>query len=44
MKEFFIAGLLWGLSTFLFRYAYKTGKQRVELENAINQILNEGKK
>jgi hypothetical protein len=44
MKEFFIAGLLWALSVHLFRYAYKSGKQRVELDQAIQQILNEGKK
>ncbi len=44
MKEWFIAGLLWVISAHLFRYAYKTGKQRVELDAAINQILNEGKK
>ena len=44
MKELFLAGLLWALSFYLFRYAYKTGKQRVELDKALNQILNEGKK
>jgi hypothetical protein len=44
MQELLMAGVLWAASFYLFRYSYKTGKQRLELDKAINEILNEGKK
>jgi len=44
MKEWFIAGLLWGISGYFFRYAYKSGKSKLELEAAIKKILDEGGK
>lgn len=44
MKELLMAGVLWAVSFYLFRYSYKRGKQRLDLDKAIQEILTEGEK
>lgn len=44
MRDWFIAGLLWGISFHFFRYAYKSGKKKLEFEEGLKKILDEGGK
>lgn len=44
MMDWFIAGLMWGLSVYFFRYAFKSGKKKLEFEEGLKKILDEGGK